>query len=178
MTSWNEFGVFEAPGRKKEELVRLTVSQEFINTHMEIRRLTPLYQFHAHVLGRLPQINLISKLENSALVPDLTTLNDSTALFEGIKRPHDDEDNGDSVLIYVLRPTISIEWAATMSVMAQAIVPPQNSVLTVLVRTNLDLQDDAGPIHGCVTRVEWVKSSPDSQFLPNNSDQRYETKHW
>lgn len=178
MPKWNEFEPFEAPGRDRSARVRLTISQEYVDTLVEVRRLTPLFWLSSHVFGRLPEINLIRLVENAQPTTQLTTLDDAYALFEGIKRPHDDENNGESVLVYVLRPSVSIEFAASMGCQAQAALPPENAVLTVLVRTNKPLQDEDGEIHGVVTRIEWVISEGKKEILPKEYEKRYNKRHW
>lgn len=176
MAEWNTFEqVVEAPSKDKDRMLRFGISKEFVDTNLAVRKLTPIYQLHAHDLGQLPPINLVSELKPA---PELTTLKDSLALFEGVKRPHVDENDGASVLVYVLKPKITIEWAATMKVMAQTVFPPTNSTFTALVRTDLELQDKQGPIHGLVTRVEWTLTNSPDLFLPKNYDTRYDTRHW
>ncbi|WP_299968422.1 hypothetical protein [uncultured Roseobacter sp.] len=176
MPDWKTFEVVDAPGPTKDSGLRLTVSQEFIDRHFEISRLTPIFQMNAHIYGRLPDINLISQVANSDPTTDLTTLNDAVACFEGIERPHDDERNGDTVLVYVLQPAVTIERTVSMACQASAAVPPKSSVLTVLVRTNLDLQDGEGAIDGSITRIEWVVAGNDG--LPKSHETRYTTQHW
>lgn len=177
MPAWNDFEIFTAPGRDKNIRMRFIISKEFIDTHTEINKLTPLFQTTAHLYGRLPNINLISRVEDADPTPTLMTLDDASACYEGIKRPLDDENNGSSVLIYILKPDVTIERSASMTCMARAAIPPNNSVLTVLVRTNQGLQDDCGDIDGCVTRLEWVFSG-DNDFLPKDADTRYDKKYW
>ncbi|MEQ8867939.1 MAG: hypothetical protein RLN94_22215 [Roseovarius sp.] len=176
MPDWKTFEAVEAPGRTDDKTLRLMVSQEFVDRHFEVNRLTPIFQLNAHVFGRLPEINLIDQVQKSDPTTHLTTLHDAIACFEGIERPHDDEKNGDTVLVYVLRPTVTIERKPSMACQAAAAVPPKSSVLTVLVRTNQDLHDDCGQVDGCITRVEWVVAGIDG--LPKSHETRYTTQHW
>lgn len=180
LADWKTFESFEAPGRVKTERLRFTVSQEFIDMHFQSNRLTPLFQASAHLYKRLPEINLISIVKTASPTPTLTNLDDAYACYEGIKRPHDDEDNGDSVLVYVLRPAVTIERQVSMACLARAIVPIQKSVLTALVRTKLPIQSVNHAIDGCVTRLEWVSAETegDNEMLPRNAKMRYRVKHW
>lgn len=176
MPDWKTFEVTHAPGPDGKSRLRLSVSKEFVDRHFDANRLTPLFQMSAHVYGRLPNINLIKQVEQAKPTTTLTTLDDAIACFEGIERPHDDEHNGDTVLIYVLRPDVTIERRVSMACQAAAAVPPKSSVLTALVRTNLDLHDENGVIGGCITRLEWVFAGNDG--LPKLHETRYTTKHW
>jgi len=176
MSDWKTFEPIDVPGLNDGARLRLTVSQEFIDRHFEISRLTPIFQMNAHIYGRLPDINLISQVEKSEPTTQLTTLDDAIACFEGIERPHDDEQNGDTVLVYVMRPDVTIERKQSMACQASAAVPPKSSVLTVLVRTNLDLHDGDGAIDGSITRLEWVVAGNDG--LPKSHETRYARQHW
>lgn len=176
MPHWKEFESLTAPGRDQAQRFRFIVSQEFVDKHFQINRLTPIFQTGAHLYGRLPEINLIESVRDGDPKVHLTTLDDSIACFEGIMRPHDDEQNGESVLIYVLRPSVTIERIKSMACQAGAVVPPKSTVLTVLVRTNVDLQDEDGPVDGIITRLEWVMAGDDG--LPKRHESRYTTTHW
>ena len=178
MADWNTFDSFMAPGRDRENRLRFTVSQEFVDTHLQIHKLTPLFQVKTHLYATLPEINLIHLVAASVPPPVLTTLDDAYACFEGIQRPHDDEDNGDSVLVYVLRPAVTVESYPSMTCQLRAVTPPTKTVLTVLVRTNKALHDANGAIDGCVTRVEWVFAEGEDILLPKYADVRYTRRHW
>ena len=178
MAHWKTFEPFTAPGRVRSDRLRFTVSQEFVDTHFQIHKLTPLFQASTHLYARLPEVNLIRLVAASVPPPVLTTLDDAYACFEGIQRPHDDEDNGDSVLVYVLRPPVTVEWHQSMACSVRAVAPPTKTVLTVLVRTNKTLHDDAGALDGCVTRLEWVFADGEQILLPKGADVRYTRRHW
>jgi len=61
------------------------------------------------------RLTIVSRLTESGLAPSLTTLNDSVACFRGVKRPYDEEDDGRSILIYVLEPEASIVFEPDMA---------------------------------------------------------------
>ena len=178
MADWKTFEPFEAPGRKQNERLRFTVSQEFVDINFQVNRLTPLFQASAHLYARLPDINLINLVAEANPTPTLTTLDDALACYEGIMRPHDDEDNGDSVLIYVLRPSVTIERYLSMACQARAFIPPTKSLLTALVRTNKAIHDENGALDGCVTRLEWILAEGEDKMLPKNAKTRYKVQHW
>lgn len=179
MAEWLEFEETEAPNPDKGKApLKVALSKEFINTNFELRKLTPLFQAWCHLFGKMPPINNISKVENSETPPSLLTLGDATACFGGINRPHDNEENGDSVLVYVLEPTISIEYSASMVCLAQPVPVPENTVFTVLVRQNHPLQNEYGDVNGIVTRLEQVLCSPDNNRLPKNYESRYLERFW
>lgn len=179
MADWKTFEAIEAPGRERSKLLRLTISQEFVDTYFSVNRLTPIFQASAHIFGRLPAINLIDRVASSKPSPTLTTLRDAYALYEGVERPHDEENNGDSVLIYVLRPEITIEHHQSMACQARALTPPQHSVLTALVRTDGGLHGGPNGVEGAITRLEWVFAERvGNRMLPKGADKRYGKNHW
>jgi hypothetical protein len=156
------------------------ISPAFLQSHAGVFRRTPIFQIWAHVVGELPPINNISRLLESDLAPTLTTLNDAVACFRGVKRPYDDEPNGDSVLIYVLNPAASIEYEVDMACVAKAVKVPANTALTVQVKPRKSLQISANNVDGIVTRLEFVScGGGDNQIiLPKRHADRYGELLW
>ena len=69
MAEWKNFEVFEAPAPDKKERLRLSISQELIDTNFDVMKLTPIFQISTHLFGRLPNINLISMVEKAEPSP-------------------------------------------------------------------------------------------------------------
>ena len=179
MAGWNEFGTIGAPSPddKSGEIV-LSVSQELIDVNCEMNKMTPLLQLWCHVYGVYPPLPNIIKVENATNPPTLLTLSESTACFRGVNRPHDDEDNGDSVVCFVINPTVSIEFCPSMVCLAQPVDVPQNVALTVLVRINPALLVSEPAVDGIITRIEPVKCSVTDPLLPDRHETRYGERLW
>ncbi len=175
-------------------LVRFEISQTMVRTLVTARRVTPIYWVWAHVVGELPPINNVSRLLQVAVVPSLTTLEQSIACFQGVARPYDDEKDGESVLVYVLNPTVSLDLDPNLVCSAKAVKVPTNTCLTVQVRPtdalqnsqsalnsmltrSLDTEDD-GAIRGVVTRLEFIPGSGDRPVLPKKYEARYHRRLW
>ncbi len=122
-----------APDNRQNQ-VKYWISDRWIRDCFSNFRRTPIFQTWAHVVGQLPPINNISKLADANPTPSLTTLNDAFACFRGLERPHDEELDGGSVVVYVLRPSISIDYESDMVCQAKARIIQPNLVLTVQVR--------------------------------------------
>jgi hypothetical protein len=108
MENWLSFPDVSAPsGLNRKIMYRYRVSLEFVERNASISRNTPILQIWAHIVGQLPPINNISRLAGATPTPTLSTLAKAVGCFQGLKRPHDDEHDGDSVLIYVLIPSLT-----------------------------------------------------------------------
>ena len=126
----------------------------------------------------LPPINNVEKLNLAKPPVSLTTLHDSVACFCGLKRPHDDEKDGSSVLVYVVNPRISLEYSPSMVCLVRPVIVPSHTVLTVQVRPHFPLQQGADGIDGTVTRLEFVFNDEGDPRLPRSYDSRYEKTMW
>lgn len=178
MQNWLSLPDVSAPGWVRKEKVVYRVSPEFIDRNAGINRNSPLMQVWAHVVGELPPINNIGRLAGAFPTPTLTTLADAVGCFQGLKRPHDDEHDGDSVLIYVLNPLVTIAYHADMVCLAKAVTVPKNTVLTVQVRPNHPLLKGESQLNGVLTRLEFVSSDASDPTMPVDHGTRYARLLW
>ncbi|TCA53734.1 hypothetical protein [Rhizobium leguminosarum] len=179
MASWTDLEVTTAPNSKLgADPLKVAFSNDIISSYTKFNRRTPLFQAWCHVLGKLPPINNIGKFERGDPKPTLTTLHNSVACFGGLKRPHDDEEDGRSVLIYVLDVKYSLEYYPDMACLARIVEVPANSVFTVQVRPSNPLQSEVEGVNGMVTRIEPVFNSPEHPTLPAGFDSRYLERFW
>lgn len=72
----------------KTKTATYAISEHFTYCNAAVSRLSPIFQ--------------VARLGRGVVIPTLTTLADSVACFRGVKRPYDDEENGESVVVYVL----------------------------------------------------------------------------
>ena len=158
--SWLKLPDVKAPGLDRKATVTYRISPEFVQKNTNINRATPVMQLWAHVVGQLPPINNIGRLATGKPVPTTTTLHQSVALFQGLNRPHDDEKDGDSVLVYVVNPAVTIAYQTDMVCVARAVPLPKNTVLTVQVRLKHPLLQEDSQLDGVITRLEFVSSDP------------------
>ncbi len=178
----------------RTKTVRYVISETYIQTLFGGNRLTQIFQVWAHVIGELPPINNVSRLLRGPVVPSLTTMAQSKACFRGVMRPYDEEEEGDSVLVYVLNPPVSIDRDVSLVCLAKAVRVPSNTCLTVQVRPTVALQPEetalnsdvtrsvghAGEetIHGVVTRLEFISGDGGTPMLPERHYERYRQKLW
>jgi hypothetical protein len=179
MDHWLKFPNFSAPSglnRKVEQ--QYCVSPEFVERNASISRNTPILQIWAHIFGQLPPINNISRLAAATPTPTMSTLKNAVGCFQGLKRPHDDEHDGDSVLIYVLNPLVTISFHPDMVCLAKAVTVPKNTVLTVQVRPRHPLLAAESQLNGVLTRLEFVSSDPWDPTMPVDFGTRYARLLW
>ena len=178
-SSWLTLPLVSAPDPDdRTKTIRMEVAPSYIDTNFRIRRLTPIFQLWAHVVGQLPPINNISSLLRGPVTPTLTTLVDAVAAFRGVRRPYDGEQNGDSVVVYVLRPAVSIQHHPSMVCAARAVKVGAETILTVQACPMQALQASGGPVKYRITRLEFVSSTADDLGLPARHQDRYDTPLW
>jgi hypothetical protein len=170
----------------REKTVQYEISKQFIECNAAVFRRSPVFQVWAHIVGELPPINNISRLNRNDVRPTLTTLADSVACFRGVKRPYDDEKDGNSVLVYVLNPTVTIDYEPDMVCLAKAVTVPLNTALTVQVKPTKSLQNVSSTLDvvgltqssGTVTRLEFVSGNGETPILPYQHADRYLERLW
>jgi hypothetical protein len=175
----NPPSVYASDPADRGRRVTYEISQTWLETHYLNRRRTPIFKLWAHVVGQLPPINNISKLARASLSPTLTTLEQAVSCYRGIRRPHGNERSGASVVVYALKPLISITYEPDMVCVAKAIRVPANTLLTVQVRPIDSLHDSAASIiNGVVTRLEFVSSDARDALCPAGWFERYDSRLW
>lgn len=176
---WNQPPLIKAPAHDdRNREIMLGVSDDLTGVRNPNFRNTPLFMVWAHTLGQLPPINAIAKLAESDPTPSLGTLFDATACFQGVDRPYLNEANGENILVYVLKPAVTIEFKADMACSARAVKPAIPFLLTVQVVLATSLHKTIDGVDGLLTRIEPVACDPDDVSLPVGHAERYRTRCW
>jgi hypothetical protein len=162
----------------KIKKVQYSISADLTGTKRLNWKRTPLYWVWVHLLGKLPPFTNAGIIQRDGVSPTFSTLLDATACFQGVERPHNTEDNGNSVLVYVLKPSATVEYAVRMGAPIRAIELPTTHVLTVQVCLTTSLHTDGSAISGIVTRFEPVVADTDLPMLPEQHKERYRIRHW
>lgn len=129
-------------------MVRYKISDDLTGARRSNWRKSPLYLVWAHLVGSLPPLANVSAVERDEIKPTICTLNDAIACFQGVNRPHLMEDEGESVLVYVLKISGTLEYAVRMTCPIRAVPFPDAAVLTVQVRLRETLQDSCSGLDG------------------------------
>jgi hypothetical protein len=179
MPHWLKFPQISAPDpENRNKLVSYRISENWVECNAAALRRTPIFQAWAHVVGQLPPINNIDKLEETTFTPTLTTLVDSIACFRGVKRPYDEQANGESIVVYVLNPEITIQYRPDMACVAEAVEVPRKSTLTVQVKPRNSLLSEDSIVAGEITRVEFLFAEGLVSRLPSDYRDRYIDRLW
>jgi hypothetical protein len=177
-SAWYDPPHVKAPHyENRDDHMTFGVSDDLTGTRSRNFRHTPLFMFWTHIVGQLPPINAIGHLAEADPTPTLLTLYDATACFQGIERPHL-KDNGDSVVVYILKPAVSIEFASSMVCLARAVRPAIPFVLAVQAVLTDALHTPPKGIDGIITRIEAVACDPSDADLPVDYGTRYRRQCW
>lgn len=169
--------------------INLELSKEFIVGNLRKNIRTPIYQAWAHLAAQLPpSIPNISVLQARGQLPHFTTLEQAHACFRGVERPHDCEENGDSLFVYVVKVPLTVRFD-NRPPLALPIVQrlAEDLVLTAIVaQTPLvaaesvggDLQDGTERVWGRVLKIEVIEAASDGEWLPIGHKDRYDARIW
>ena len=141
-------------------------------------RREPAFEFWSIVVGVAPPVP--GALHRNANVPgELTQLSKAHACFRGIKRPLAEDDDGDSVVAYVLRPAFFYQYDPNMVSVAWKVPVPRGLLFIVYVRLfEASTEPPAGTM-GIVTHWGFVEADKADPRLPiNYRIARYRTRLW
>lgn len=140
------------------------------------KRRTAAWQAWAHFVGTIPPI------PNNAFVKippgGFGSMLHPTAIFKGLCRPHITEEDGHSVLTYIINPTHTLKWHGSMVCCAELCRVPVGTVLAVYVVLNTGLQPDSNDVMATITGWEFVLCDNADGTLPKNYTSRYSEELW
>ena len=179
MSHWLDLPIVSAPHpTDRSTALNYMISHELIDRNAIAARRTPILQLWAHVVGILPPVNNAVRMHRGAHKLTLCTLMDSVACFKGVRRPYDRDDGGDSILVYVINPKVTVEYDPDMTCAAQAKMVPLGSPATVQVRPMETLQISDKDVCGRITRIEFVLGDGGTPALPKGFADRYAERLW
>lgn len=138
----------------------------------EAHRRQIAYALWSTLLGKAPPVPHHLVDANSGL----TRLEDAHACFMGVKRPVSDDDSGDRMVAYVLKPTFQFvfEFLPPIVFARKMPVPPD---LVFVAFAHLDKIEDRGSTMGVLTH--WQLIDADSTgMLPVGHSARYNMRLW
>lgn len=159
----------------KSKYWRLKIAQNDVRKLALAGRRQPAFDLWSVVLGQAPPVPGVER-RNNPQPKDLTSLQDAHACFRGIKRPLAEDDTGDNVIAYVLRPHFFYEYDPTMVSVASKIPVPRDVVFVVYAR--IDGESGTGEPRGTLTHWGFVESDRKALFLPISHASRYRTRLW
>ena len=176
---WLSFPNVDAPSAEdRNKKVRYTVSEDFVQRNFEMGRCSLIFQLWTHVVGELPPIGDLNRLGSRLLAPAITTLGDCVACFRGVRPRYYDEEEGDSLLVYVLNPATTVVYERTLAYTIAGANVPSDACLTVHVRPVRFLQNNDEAVRGVITRLEFIHGEGAKPLLPKGYSTRYSREHW
>lgn len=130
-----------------------------------------LFAMYYNILGYPPPYNNVGYHEkDSEEVDDSKGILDAHAVFQGLKRPHIDEDGDKQVYIYICKPAFCYKRIVNMTCTIKRAPFPDGAVFAIY----LNLDDDGST--GEVFNWEFVKCDADDPTMPEDFKNRYDQR--
>lgn len=147
------------------------IDSEFAQYLAGAGRRTDLLQMLYLLAGVLPDVNNIGYHERDEEVASIYVgLPSAHAIFRGIKRPCIEDGFDDQVLVYVLAPAFTYQYAPGMVCAFRRLSAPEGSIYVVYVK----ISEDGKAV---VLNTEWVKAESGGK-LPAGYESRYMERIW
>lgn len=156
-----------------EEQIEVWVDSGIVGKLSSIRATHQLFALYYNVLGQLPPVNNAGYHEKDDQEADNSRgILDAHAVFQGLNRPHIEEDGDKSVYIYIVKPKYTYEYVPDMATTCRRKLAPEGAVFAVYVKLN---EEGTG---GEIFNWEFVKCDPQDQSLPEDHENRYDERRW
>jgi hypothetical protein len=138
-------------------------------------RRQPIFDLWSIVLGEPPQVPNVAPAKPG----ELTCLAEAHACFQGIRRPVGLDDDGSSMLAYILRPRTHYVYEPSMVCVAAKQAVPADLVFAAYVRLDEPFGAKFPGTTGVLTHWQYVEADSDGQvLLPVDYQTRYHKRMW
>jgi hypothetical protein len=142
------------------------------------RRLQPIWETWSVVFGEPPPVpNVKSWGVNVPADQGLSTLVEAHACFRGIRRALAEDDVGDDVIAFILKPKFFYEHGINMVCAAAKRATPSDLVFALHARLDHP-RDDQNSTVGVVTHGGFVEADAADPMLPIDHGTRYCRRLW
>jgi hypothetical protein len=179
-TAWLDFPatVVARSPFDKGQTCRLRLSRADAMKAAEAYRLQPIWETWSVVVGEPPPVpNVKSWGVNVPAEEGLTELVEAHACFRGIRRAIAEDDNGDHMVAYILKPRFFYEHATNMVCAAAKRATPAGLVYVAYARLD-EPHDPNSTTVGVVTHGGFVEVDSNDPLLPVDHDSRYVQRLW
>ena len=159
------------------QMCEYRVSREDIYKAAKALRRQPIFDFWSVIAGKAPPVPNISRYgieANNGLVK----LSAAHACFKGIHRPIAEDNNGDNVLAYILKPRFFYVYEANMVCVATKRDVPSDVVFVAYVRLDVPTWEEKSATAGVLTHWNFIESDNREPALPIKYTSRYNTRLW
>ena len=154
--------------------VSLRVDPTVMKKLSELRATTQILQFFYNICGCLPPVNNIGFHERDCVVefPDHSKgIQDTLAVFQGLKRPCNDDGEDKLVFVYVTKPNYYYKFLPDMTCCAKRHSAPPKTVFAIYVKF-----DDESLTAGEIIQWEIVVADSAEPNYPQEFSERYDAK--
>jgi hypothetical protein len=163
----------------RDHTCKFRISKLDLQKAAKVGRRQPAFDMWSAVLGQAPPVpNIEAYQPNFPVNEGLTALSEASACFRGVKRPWAEDDMGDDVLAYILKPRFLYRYQVSMACTAEKVRVPEDLVFVAYVR--LDEPYDVNSLlpRGVVTHGGLVETDGKDLLLPIDYATRYTARLW
>jgi hypothetical protein len=176
---WMDFPAVLAPHPERpDDEIHLSVSSSTLMRLYRANHRSKIFQAWAHLVGSAPPIPNVSIIRPQITPVGLGVLRNANACFQGLNRPHNTEEFGDSVYAYVVQSVQTLAWHASMVCAARVARNPPETVLVVYAQLTEPLHKGGHTVSGAVIQWEFVPADKAEPRLPNDFAGRYAKELW
>jgi hypothetical protein len=162
----------------KNEFCRFRLSREDATRAALAYRRQPIWEMWSIIIGEPPPVpNVKSWGINVPAEEGLTALIEAHACFRGIKRAIAEDDNGENVITFILKPRFFYEYRPGLVCVAAKLAVPVGLVFAAHARLDVPADTDSSTM-GVVTHGAFVETDKNEPLLPEDHSDRYIERLW
>lgn len=137
-----------------------------------LRRRIPAYVLWSCLFGKPPPVPQVEGTDE-----ELSRLLDAHACFRGIRRPCAEDETGEDIVAYILKPRWAFTYRAMPPILfAEKVEVPQDLVLVACAK--LDNPSRQNGSVGVLTHWHFVNADKRNSMLPRDHKSRYSMRLW
>jgi len=148
-------------------------------------RRQPIFDAWSMVLGKLPPIPNVSRLELRLAACPLVSILEAHACFRGVKRPVGVDDRGFDMVVMITRPKWFVRNHTSMVCMGDLSPVPEDLIFATFVRLDqpnsgrYGINIDTSAIKGVITHWQFIEADNSSgEPLPVEHRERFRKRLW
>ncbi len=162
----------------KGAICRFRMSREDATKAAAAHRLQPIWELWSVVVGEPPPVpNVRSWGVNVPAEEGLIALVEAHACFRGICRALAEDDNGEDVVAYILKPLFFYKRVVNLVCLAEKEVTPEGLLFAVYVRLDMPWNGENSTV-GVVTHGGFVEADTADPLLPVDHESRFVERLW
>lgn len=136
------------------------------------------FELWSLVLGMPPPVPNVDCPANHPSVAGLMGIGSAHACFKGVRRPFNEDNQGDNVFVYVTKPSHRYVYRPEMVTVAWKENVPDDLVFVTCVCPDEPFEPDGVHSCGVVTHWGFFECDEEEQMLPVDFGQRYRRRLW